>query len=138
MTKLTVISRHRESSLKKSDYVKKSALKFKEKNKIIKAVDEHTFILSNNRSVMDAEGVKNSIGLDNEGLMGFINKLNDSQKVTTECNKVLVYTSAVYAKAVHRTEQPFDVKRKEKSKLGRDLIFQALDNKSNNSGDKDK
>jgi len=135
MTKLKVLSRHRDKNLKKADFVTKSTLKFKEKIKIVKAVDEHTYILSNSRSVMDAAGIKNSLGLDNESAMAFINKLSDSQRVSTECDKTLVYTSAVYAKSIHRIEQPFDVKRKEKAKLGRNLMLQALDNKSNNSGE---
>lgn len=137
MNNLTVVSQHIDDSLKQSESVKKSKLKFKEKNKIVKAVSAHTYLLSNNRTAMDAEGVKNSLGWDNEGTIGFINRLNDTQKESTECGKVLVYTSAVYAQAVHRTEQPFDVKKKEKSKLGRELILNALENRANNQADKE-
>lgn len=137
MNDLVVVSQHKDDSLKKSDSVRKSSLKFKEKNKIVKAVSEHTYVLSDKRTVMDADGVKNALGCDNEGTIGFINSLNDNQKVSTECGKVLVYTSAVYAKAVLRTEQPFDVKKKEKSKLGRDLMLQNLENRGNSSNSKD-
>jgi hypothetical protein len=138
MTKLLVVSRNEDNNLKKSAFVKKSVLKFKETNKIVKAVSEHTYVLSNNRSAMDAEGVKNALGWDNEGTMDFISKLNDSKKLSTECGKILVYISVVYGKANHRTEQPFDVKKKEKSKLGRNLMLQTLENKVARSNDKDK
>jgi hypothetical protein len=136
MSNLTVVSQHIDEALKNSEALKKSRLKFKEKNKIVKAVSEHTYLLSNNRTAMDAEGVKNSLGWDNEGTIGFINGLKDTQKESTECGKVLVYASAVYAQAVHRTEQPFDAKKKEKSKLGRGLMLNALENRSKNKVDK--
>jgi hypothetical protein len=137
MNNLTVVSRYKDNSLAQSESFKKSRLKYKEKIKIINAVNEHTYLLSNNRTAMDSEGVKNSLGWDNEGTIGFINSLNDTQKMSSECGKVLVYSSTVCAEAAHRTEQPFDIKKKEKSKLGRELIYNVLENRLNNQADKD-
>lgn len=123
MTDVTVSSVARLGRLKNTAV--KSQLKHKEKQKIAKAIGEHIYLLDNGRTVMDAHGVKNALGMDNESAMLFFEQCKPSQLYHLD-DQQFVYTSTVFKKANTRVEQPYAIKIREKSRYGRDLFIETI------------
>ncbi|EGQ8003255.1 hypothetical protein BBM20_11880 [Vibrio parahaemolyticus] len=100
-------------------------LKFKEQQKIIKAVSEHSYLLSDGRTVMDVKGIQLTLNMRPEAVMEFVEYCTDQDKVIID-GKVFVYQSVVYKKAYNMNEQPFKMTKREKVRYGRNILVDQI------------